>query len=741
MPRAGRGSAARIASSAGRGLRAAAVNPPFVVGAIVLLAAALAAFFTHQITGYDPDEIIYTRLAIGISHSLTPIALSGGGAQRLNQLYPLLIAPIWGVFGNVTAFRLVHLVNPLLMASAAIPTYLLAREVLEDRRAAYIASALVAAAPWLTLSTGELTEVAAFPASTWALLAMQRSLSKPSPARDMIAIAAIALACYGRLQLTLLAPVLVVAMLFHEFRFALAQGGDRRAALREARERILRRHAPLTVLGLLGAVVGVPLLLTGVLAQAFGFYREALSGVTLNGATLAMARDYFVFIAIGLGAIPAALALGFIGDSVLAPTARKTHAFACLALLTMLALTFQVAEISVRFEEGFLQERYLFYIVPLLAVGMCGALLNARHRGRIVLGGTIALAALVGMTHFEASRGAFWYQISPGMTSFYDWIKPAFGAASAAMASPDSSRQFLAAVVLLAVGVALVPFARRARPSRLLACVGALAILFCIVETTHGLARVVDGSASGGGFGGGSLTGVDWVDRSVPANSAVGQLVSDVGNLDYSHRLWEGSEFWNRTIARAYAFPGVADPTLPTARLHFDERSGDVDGRDGRPLTLPSPPNSDLVTVARGFPISLAGEVRAHSPNGVLELLRPGRQLHAAWAVSEISSDGWLKIDRPAILRLYDLQAGHCARVGVTSALSAISSSTRLLAVRGEGVRRYVRFAPGESRTVSVRICGRPSVVPRLELLNVQSVAASDPQVTLQLQRVAVVAL
>jgi hypothetical protein len=104
-----------------------------VVGAIVLVGAAVAGAFSLQIVRYEPDEIGYTHLAIGITHSASPITLSHAGADRLNQLYPLLIAPIWGLFGNVAAFRITHVWNAVLMASAAIPSYLLAREVVHER--------------------------------------------------------------------------------------------------------------------------------------------------------------------------------------------------------------------------------------------------------------------------------------------------------------------------------------------------------------------------------------------------------------------------------------------------------------------------------------------------------------------------------------------------------------------------------------------------------------------------------
>jgi hypothetical protein len=217
----------------------------------------------------------------------------------------------------------------------------------------------VALAPWLTLSTAQLTEVAAFPACAWALLAMQRSLAAPSLRRDLLALVAIAVASYGRLQLILLAPVLVVAMLLHELGYGVAAGGDRRSRLREALGRMARRHALLSAAALAGLLAGVPLLLSGKLASAFGFY-----GGTLNGATFGLARSYVAFIALGLGALPAALAIGFAFESLLAPV--------------LLALTLQVAEVSVRFNGATIQERYLFYIVPLLAVGMCASLLRRR---------------------------------------------------------------------------------------------------------------------------------------------------------------------------------------------------------------------------------------------------------------------------------------------------------------------------------------------------------------------------
>jgi hypothetical protein len=751
-------------------LRALAAKPPLVLGAIVLVAASVAAVFSLQVVEFEPDEIGYTHLAIGIARSLSPFTTSYGGAQRLNQLYPLLIAPIWGLFNNVDAFRITHAWNALLMASAAIPAYLLAREVVQRRWAAYLAAALVAAAPWLTISTSQLTEVAAYPACAWALLAMQRSLAVPSWRRDLLALLAIGVATYGRLQLILLAPVLVIAMLLHELGYGLAGGGGRRARLREAAGRMARGHTLLTGAGLLGLLIGVPLLLSGALASAFGFYGDTLSGVALGGATFDLARSYISFMALGLGALPVALAIGFACDTLAAPVSRTAHAFGSLTIVTVLALTLQVAEVSVRFNGSTLQERYSFYIVPLLVVGMCAALLLSRNPARTALVGSLVLAALVATTRYQTERTAFWYQVSPGLTSFFDWVRPAFGASSAPSANPGASPQVLAGLIVLALGVLLAALARRLSAARLLAGVATLAILFCAVETVHALWRVIHGNASGKGFGGAGISDADWVDRAVPGGAAAQQLVGSVGALGEARALWERDDLWNRSLTGAYTFESFSDPYLATTSLSVEQRSGIVTfgggsgGRGAGPNNAGAggagannvgagngganesaagalaPTPRYLVVPTRGFPVALQGSVLARAPGGKLQLLRPTMPLQAAWTLSGVSGDGWLQLHRPASLRLYALRSapGRCATVELTVTLSSLTGSGRELRLLGHGIERNVPLSPGATRTLHTRVCANRGEAPLLRILNEQSPAATNPQLTPQLQRVTV---
>jgi hypothetical protein len=540
------------------------------------------------------------------------------------------------------------------------------------------------------------------------------------------------------LQLIVLAPVLVAAMLLHELLYGLTSGDDRRAGVRGALRRMARLHAPLSALGILGVAVGLPLLLTGTLAKAAGFYGDTLTGASLDATTFSLARSYVVFLALGLGALPAAIAFGFFGESLVAPSSRRAHAFACLSVLTILVLTLQVAEISVRFDEGVLQERYLFYLAPLLVVGLCAGVLLTRRPFKMILGGSIVLAALAASTHYQTARTAFWYQISPALTGFYDWIRPAFGAPGGAHAEADKGRLVVLGLVVLALGVLVAALARRISAPRLLAGVGVLALLFCGTETVHALSHVVHGTSSGAGLGEGSLRDVSWVDRSVPPGAPVADLVSNVGGLDQSRATWEDNQFWNRSVTSAYTFgPAAVDTYLATTALSVDSSSGavvlGVHGSAGGA----APPLGYLVAPTRGFPVQLAGTVLGHSRAGTLELLRLAPAPHAAWRVVGVSSDGWLPLQAPATVQLYSLRASRrCARVALTLSLSALSPAARTLVLSGRGVRREVRFAPGQVRTLYTRVCGRPASVPQLQMLDVQSAAAAVPQLTLQLLHV-----
>ena len=159
------------------------------------------------------DELYYERLAVSVAQtgSLLP-RLHGELVPNVNQLYPILISPLYGD-GNVPAsFEGAHRLNAFLIASAAIPVYLLARRIGLGRLVALWAGALSVAVPWVALASFLLTEVVAYPAFCWALLALTHAVARKSWRTDLLALVVIGVAVLARTQFVVLLAVFVVAV-------------------------------------------------------------------------------------------------------------------------------------------------------------------------------------------------------------------------------------------------------------------------------------------------------------------------------------------------------------------------------------------------------------------------------------------------------------------------------------------------------------------------------------------------
>lgn len=123
-----------------------------------------------------------------------------------------------------------------------------------------------------------------------------------------------------------------------------------------------------------------------------------------------------------------------------------------------------------------------------------------------------------------------------------------------------------------------------------------------------------------------------------------------------------------------------------------------------------------------------AGVTLARSPDRQLELIRLTEPLRAAWLVTGVSGDGWLKSETPARIQLYALRgrAGRCAEVTVTLNLSAVLAGPQRATLAGDGVRSSVLLAPGTTRALAVRACGRASA-PTLALSTRRTGDLLDP--------------
>ena len=301
------------------------------------------------------DELFYERLAFSVARTGSPLPmLHGLRVPAANQLYPILLGSIAG-HELVPAFLLrAHTFNAVLMTSAAVPAYLIARETLAERSSAYAAAALTVLVPWLVLASFVLSEAAAYPAFLWAIWSVQRAVDRPSLLRDAGAIAGLAVAVLARTQFAFLAIVAFLAIPLAERSVRLG----------------ISRHRFLAAAGLTAALAAIVAAAAG--RNVFGAYDAATQGTIVGTAFPRAFLEHCAQLAIGLLLLP-----GVVGAAWLGANARRSRA-ALVQIVAIAGLLVEVTSFDDRFGGGLPRDRYLFYAAPLLLIGFVGALEDRR---------------------------------------------------------------------------------------------------------------------------------------------------------------------------------------------------------------------------------------------------------------------------------------------------------------------------------------------------------------------------
>ena len=111
------------------------------------------------------DELLYERLALSVTRLHTPLPrVHDVGIANLNQLYSLVLAPVFATGTVAEGLHRAHVLNAFLITSAAIPAYVLALRVTRSVWASALAAALTVAVPWMVLASFLLTGTVAYPA-------------------------------------------------------------------------------------------------------------------------------------------------------------------------------------------------------------------------------------------------------------------------------------------------------------------------------------------------------------------------------------------------------------------------------------------------------------------------------------------------------------------------------------------------------------------------------------------------
>ena len=562
------------------------------------------------------DELLYERLALSFVDGAFFPTLHGEHADVYGVLYPFLLMPVFAVVDLPDAIRAVHGLNGALFASAAIPTWLLARELALSRLAALCSAFFAVALPWSVIGGFVMTESAAYPAALCALLAIHRAIVLPSPGRDLVALAAILVATLARPQLAALGVVLVAA-----------------AAVHEARLRRWRAHS--VAFGV--AALAVPVLLLGG-AGLLGSYSPAIEGDVLSVDAFRSALVHVNVTAVALGIVPLILGGGWAIAAVVRPPADPERAaFAGLAVAAVTVLAVESGSVVVRFGLGLdVKDRYLFYIAPILFLATACALEDPRPRVAGVLGLTALFVLTVGLEDFKPVFGV---NVDSPASSTHEALT-SFG--------NDVGLQpaELLAIVGGVLGVALVFALRRLPRRQLAATVLVTVVAFVFAETAYTWNRLLGSSGpSGRPLTAAQADQLSWIDNAVEDGS-VAMFAYSFGQDWYPTAVafWD-VEFWNSRVDHAYRLDGYftyTPETFPTPSVRIDPRTGLFVGA-GTPDYIVRTPLD-----ARFGP---AGTAVAAGPQ--LELVDLEVPLHAQWVTLGLHPDGWTRPGVAAVLRIF----------------------------------------------------------------------------------------
>jgi hypothetical protein len=599
-----------------------------VVGACAAAAAGLAGYYAVRATSWAvmTDELQVARLATSIGERLSPVPyLHGVYYGALSQLYPALIAPFYGSMGAPSAETAAHVLNAVLLTSAAWPAFLLARSITSSRNAGYVAAALTVFMPWLVLSSTLLTENAAYPAFVWTLFLCQRTLASPSSGRDVGALAGLLLAFFARTQLLVLAAALPIALLLHELGIGLARDGTVSRGLR----RVFREHRVLVVVYCIGAVGAGALAVAGSLGNVVGNYSTPLSGDLLPRGVWEAAAAHLVQVVVGAGILPFVLAVSWAAAALVHPERKEGHAFASLFVVLVPLLTVEVASFDLRFTpHRFIQDRYLFYLVPLFAAGTAAWLTQRTQRALrlVTLAATAAvLVCLLGLAEYDDRMIIFW--ASPAAA-----FHPALGSAADTLGL--SSTMFLRALTVVAVVVVAAATWRVPRAATVGAAVAVAA--FGAFEAGYVFERHADRVMTRPPAG----AGRDWIDAAVPRGRSVALVPSPRDSPVY----WWEAEFWNRSVDRVLRVnSGPTFTPFPADDVTVDYANGTLRGKQPADYLVVSPAETR-------FHIRADAHIADGKP---LQLVRVKRPYRLAWATRGVTADGWTRPHQQATIRFY----------------------------------------------------------------------------------------
>ncbi len=511
------------------------------------------------------DELIYSELAKGFAggHGFEIRDVPAGGAYGV--LYPVLISPAYAVFDLLPhAYAAAKAINAVVMSLAAVPAYLLARRLVGQWPALGVA-VLTVAVPSMAYTGTIMTENAFYPAFLAAVLGIVLALERPTTARQLWALALIAVAFLIRVQ----AVALVVAFATAIVVFALL---DERAARKRLRPGPLFRR--LTAFWPTWLLLGGGVVLLAVVQVArsrpvteiLGAYRAA-GRVGYSAGDVARWFLYHVAeLDLYLAVIPfAAFLLVAVGAFRRAEPSRDARIFAAVSVPAVLWTTLLVATFASQPSVSRIEERNMFYVAPLFFLAL--AVWVERGRPRLIpAAGAAALAAgLVATIPFTRF-------INPSAVSDTLALLPWWNLQDSVITGPQVRPVAVAVSACLGVFFVLVP--------RRFAVLAPALVLVAFALAAKPIAQRIEQASVGSLYSGTRSVPREWIDDALPDGATAAVVWS--GNTS-RYVVWV-NEVFNRSVGPVYDTSSPLPGNLPETPLHVDGRTGTLLDPAGLPV-------------------------------------------------------------------------------------------------------------------------------------------------------------
>jgi hypothetical protein len=502
-----------------------------------------------------PDEIVYSELAKSIAEGGRP-SIRGVPVFGWGEVYPSLIAPAWAFFDDpVRAYHVALGINALVMSLAAIPAYLLAR-LFVARRAALLVALFTLLGPSMSYTGVVMTENAFYPVFLLAVWLIARSVREPSAANQALALVGLGVVAFTRIQGVALVGAYLAALGIYALTGAASE-----------RRRYLARISPTLVLVVLASLAPPVASIVG--GQGPFGWLGARSG-TFDEFHVREIPEWFAYLTGDLALYVAVAPLAATGVMIALGLSRRAsepiRLFAAVALPALLAMLASVSLVSASVDvDGVenLNERYVFYVVPIAFVGLAlwidARLPRPRPLVWVIVAMCCVLAALLPFDRLEHNASFQSIALMPWIgLSFVGPVLPVF-------------------VVAFTLGCGLLWLRSQRDAVGRLWFVTALSMSLLAALAIGGNADSASHSAQT--FQGGSAT---WIDDALPAGARVAVVWRE--RLSSSRRL---------------------DPFAPWIMI--------AEAANGKPL------EARFVLVTCETPV--VGTVVARAPHGALELV------------------------------------------------------------------------------------------------------------------------